>query len=62
MVLENEAMHKTIKNRCFDGFEISTPPGKARTQLSNGVSGMLGAVRIVEIPVIKKVILTVLQW
>ena len=61
MVLENEVMNKTIKNSCFDGFEILTPPGKARSQLSNGVSDMLGAIRVVEIPVIKKVILAVLQ-
>ena len=61
MVLENEAMHKTIKNHCFDSFEILTPPGKARSQLSNGVSGVLGAIHIVEIPDIKKVILAVLQ-
>ena len=61
MALESEVMHKTVKNHCFDGFEILTPPGKARSQLSNGVLGMLGAGCIVKIPVTKKVILTVLQ-
>ena len=36
------------KNRSFDGFEISTPPGKSIFQLFNGVSGMLRGNDILE--------------